>query len=302
MPLSLSCSCGVRFEVEDTFAGQTVACPECQSPITVTVAARQPPRTSGYAVAAMVCALVLAFTGIGTLVAVLLGCLALVDIARNRGRVTGAGYAIFSIVWGIGFTGLFAFALAKGEVFGVGDLMREQFMGEQVDRSGPLEVRRPSLGFAITRPTSRWGIASGKLAQTFGDTSDLMLIHVGRDAYVTVASETNFGSIDDFRDEMARRYGAEGRGGDADFKADRVNISGVTIRKNQRLPAIEGTEQAELLMDMKVAGQWVTFLVRLVKVPDRPKVYIINAWAHRRKFADAELELRRAQDSFRIVQ
>ena len=30
MPLSLTCDCGARFELEEALAGQSVSCPECQ--------------------------------------------------------------------------------------------------------------------------------------------------------------------------------------------------------------------------------------------------------------------------------
>jgi DNA-directed RNA polymerase subunit RPC12/RpoP len=53
MGLSLSCTCGARFEVEDTVAGQSVACPECQQAIKVLPVRAARVRTSGYALASM---------------------------------------------------------------------------------------------------------------------------------------------------------------------------------------------------------------------------------------------------------
>src|SRR5262245_13070273 len=100
MPLSLSCSCGARFEVEETFAGQEVACPECQTSLKAPLPHCVPRRTSGLAVASVILAVAGAFTLIGTLLAVVLGAAALVSIARHRERLAGAGYAVFGIVWG----------------------------------------------------------------------------------------------------------------------------------------------------------------------------------------------------------
>jgi len=62
----------------------------------------------------------LAFTVVGTILAVILGCVGLVSIARNRDRVTGAGYAVFGIVWGLVFTAVTLLALTRGELFGLG--------------------------------------------------------------------------------------------------------------------------------------------------------------------------------------
>ena len=84
MALTLSCSCGATFDVEDTFAGQTVSCPECHASLKAPVLRRGPLRTSGLAVASTVLALVGAFTLVGTLAAVLCGLAALVWARQER--------------------------------------------------------------------------------------------------------------------------------------------------------------------------------------------------------------------------
>src|SRR5271154_1100276 len=107
MSLSLDCACGARFEVEDTFAGQAVSCPECQQQVQAPSGPAVPLRTSGYAVASIVAALVGAFTGIGTVVAIILALIAFADISRRRQQVTGTGYALFGLICGVLFTVLF---------------------------------------------------------------------------------------------------------------------------------------------------------------------------------------------------
>src|SRR5262245_8798641 len=151
MALSLTCDCGARFEVEDTLAGQEVSCPECQHPLKVPAQGAAPPRTSLYALASAVLALIGAFTVVGTAAAVVLGVAALVSIARHRPRLTGVGFAAFGIGAGAVFTALTLFALGRGELFGFGDALRERTMADQVDLTGPLEVR--GRGFALTRPS-----------------------------------------------------------------------------------------------------------------------------------------------------
>src|SRR5207248_9870045 len=119
MPLLLTCSFGARFEVEDSQAGQMITCPACDRPLTAPGLDRVPLRTSGLAIASVVLALVGAFTLLGTLAAVALGGVALINIAQNPDRVTGKGYAIFGIVAGIIFTGLTLFAFTRGDWFGL---------------------------------------------------------------------------------------------------------------------------------------------------------------------------------------
>jgi hypothetical protein len=306
MSLSLACSCGARFEVEESFARQTVTCPECQRAVQAPAVAAQPLRTSGWAVTATVLALVLAFTGVGTVLAVLLGMVALISIARNRGRVTGTGYAVFSIVWGVAFTALFVMAVARGELFGVGDSLREKMMGDEVERTGPLEIRRPTQGFAITRPTARWGVAKPSLALRLVDNADeLVLVNVGKDSYIDVSSEWLAGrSFDELRDEMVNRF-REGNNAaepwDTTKKKSRPRLSELKVRQNQRLPEANDLEQAELLLDVKVDSAWITFQVRLVKHRNSHKVFIIRGWATRRRFPEVDGDIRRAMDSFRII-
>src|SRR5205807_497511 len=153
MALFLTCSCGTRFEVEDTFAGQAVSCPECQGAVKAPLPERVPLRTSGYALASVILALVGAFTLVGSAVAVLLGVCGLVSISRNRGRLTGSAYAVFGIVAGVAFTSLTLFAYTAAEVFGVTDQVRERMVRGGVNRSGPREVVELDQGFAITRPS-----------------------------------------------------------------------------------------------------------------------------------------------------
>jgi Domain of unknown function (DUF4129) len=149
MSLSLSCACGAKFEVAETFAGQSVACPECQQPVRVPAATGARLQTSGYALASVVLALVGMFTIVLPALAVLLGLCGLVSIARHRGRIAGTSYAVFGIVLGLVFVPLMLFAVSREEIF---DQFREKINTGKADFSGPLEIVRAQEGYAITRP------------------------------------------------------------------------------------------------------------------------------------------------------
>src|SRR5579872_2104701 len=161
----LTCACGARFEVDDTLAGQEVLCPECQQPLKAPALERPPQVTSAWALASVVLALIGAFTVLGTLLAIVFGAVGLVSIARNRQRVTGTGFAILGICLGVLFTGLTVFALNTTDLLGLDAWVREHNLTERVDTSGPMEVVRVAKGFAITRPTEKWG-------QVLGNQSD----------------------------------------------------------------------------------------------------------------------------------
>src|ERR1700730_6793465 len=100
MSLSLTCRCGTHFEVEESFAGQEVTCPQCQQPVKAPAAARGPIRTCDFAIASLVLALVGAFPVVGTVAAILLGIVSIIRIHRNRQRLAGMGYAVSGIVCG----------------------------------------------------------------------------------------------------------------------------------------------------------------------------------------------------------
>src|SRR4051794_22513638 len=104
MTISLTCACGVRLEIDDTFAGKTINCPDCQRSITAPRPEPEGLRTSGLALGSLTLALVGAFTVLGTLLAVVLGFLGLQGIRRAPERVTGRGFALAGIGLGIAFT------------------------------------------------------------------------------------------------------------------------------------------------------------------------------------------------------
>ena len=107
-------------------------------------------RTSGYAIASAILALVGAFTLVGTVLAVLFGMGALLAIRRRKDELAGRGLALFGVLAGTLLTSMTAFALSGVEVFGFVDDAVSRLQGDETDRSGPLEVVRPTDGFAIT--------------------------------------------------------------------------------------------------------------------------------------------------------
>lgn len=303
MGLSLTCACGARFEVEDTFAGQAIPCPDCQQPLAVPVPSREPVRTSGYALASVLSALVFAFTGIGTLLAILLGLMALGQIRRHRGQVAGKGYALFGIIAGTVFTALFALAVIKAEFFAVGDQLREQFLSAKVDRSGPLEVKRLQDGYAITRPSPKWGIARDDLADELLPEGGLTLLNVGRDACITVTTDWRGNrSLEQYRDDLLNEYRTQ-QTPLSGLNGERFGVSDLKIRQTRRLPVTRGLEGVEVLFDVRISNLSFTFLTRIVKTTGNrdDKVYIIRGWTQAWRFAPMEEEVRRGLDSFRLL-
>jgi hypothetical protein len=301
MSLFVNCSCGSRFEVEETFAGQTVSCPECQSSVRVPALTRRPLRTSAYALASVLLGVTLAFTVVGTIVAVILGCVGLVSIARNRDRVTGAGFAVFGIVWGLIFTGVTLMALTRGELFGL-DQLRQQIMAGEVDMTGPMEVIREKDGFAITRPSSRWGVARESLLQRLNPNGSLLLANVLKDSYLSVSAQvTGPIGMAHWRDTVVKGFNETPPDKVFGNGPNNPRIRQFKVREVHALAPVDGAESEEIILDGREMGQARTYVVRIIKDDRNRKVYFIYAWTQSRRFSEVHHDLRKAMDSFRIL-
>jgi hypothetical protein len=308
--------------VEDALSGQEVSCPECQQPVKAPAAGRQPPRTSGYALASVVLALTGAFTVVGTVAAVVLGGLALTSIARSRGRLSGAGFAVFGIVAGTVFTFLTVLALSRNEIFGLDGWVRERTLAGQVDTSGPLEVDRRDQGYTIARPSERWGRVRGNATDepALGEVQrdlDLLLLNVRRYAYVDVRVDTkdNHLSLDAYREQVilkelrggARDKVREPRFGpeddDEDFRWDPVSRASV-IGEVRPAPHMGEWQGQEVEVKLERGGQRWWFLVRVYRkgggFDGRDPVYVVRGYTPWRQQQRNRAELERALDSFRI--
>jgi hypothetical protein len=296
MALSLSCPCGAAFEVEDTFAGQTVSCPECQGSVKVPALRQGPPRTSGLAVASLVLALVGAFTLVGTVAAVLCGLGALLHIGRSGGRLAGAGFAVLGMILGILFTGLTVFAYSQGELFGVGGRVREVVLGGRVDFSGPLEIVRPADGYKISRPSEKWGVANHELSREVDSSGNsLVLVNPSRDAFVQVYATAAFGrTVDQLRQDVIKA---------CEKDEETQQPSAVKVRESKRLQSPEGYDVGEAVLDTRVRSLPRTYLIQVVKKPGGRRAYVLHGWTQLRgHFSQAEPELRKVMDTLRILE
>jgi hypothetical protein len=128
---------------------------------------------------------------------------------------------------------------------------------------------------------------------------DLILINVQKNAMVDVTYvPAGDLSLDQWQDRVLGWFGSTPGMGPA--RQDRLlGFSQCKLRQSRRLPAQRGVETAELLLDVRHAGESRTYLVRLVK--RERELYVLRGWTPRRRFAPAESEIRKALDSFRLV-
>jgi hypothetical protein len=109
MPISVTCQCGARLEIDEKFLGKEIPCPDCQRPLPTQAPAKPPPldlpnyrRKSGMAVLSLTLALVFGWVPIvGPLAAIAFGFFGLRQIAKHPNRLEGGAYARAGIVLGI---------------------------------------------------------------------------------------------------------------------------------------------------------------------------------------------------------
>jgi hypothetical protein len=303
MSLSLSCSCGAEFEVEDILAGQSVACPECQAPLRAPPLTRTPLRTSGYAIASLVLALVGAFTIIGTVAAVFFGMLALDSIRRHRDELSGTGLAVLGIVVGAVFTALTLFACLSGELFGIDGEWRGRMLAGKVEYPVALEIVDHRHGFRITRPSEKWGVGKPELLADKGEEdADLLLVNSSRDTYVSVTSVDARGrTLGEFRQKLIDHYQYQGTGGLGANGKPGLRIYEFKLHPSEGVFRRDDVEIGEIVFDGRVSAQSVTSLVQIFRRIGTDMAYVVRGWTPRRRYPQNQNELRKVLDSFRIL-
>jgi hypothetical protein len=301
MPFSLICACGARLEIDDKFAGQQIACPDCQRPLNTPAADQPVRRTSGLALASIIVALMGAFTVVGTFAAVVLGILALVQMTGRADRLAGRGYAITGILIGIVMTAGTLFAVTSIELFGLSSTMSELYWQGKLDFSGPMEIPRTREGFAITRPSAKWGVYKAP-ANADHVWDDLLIVRPDEDAVVLCITQP-----------AARDWGIEKCREEAEalLRRDREGLftqrpkffgpTPLTVVKTDRPPPVRDVDMIEMQINKKVASEDKTFLVRVLKKRGDDTMFIVVAGTRRMQFARVEPELREALNSFRIL-
>ena len=319
MPLSLTCDCGARFEVEDALAGQTVSCPECQQPLKAPAAQRPTVRTSGFALASFLLAVVGAFTVVGTIAAVILGIVAVVGILRDRERVAGLGFASFGIGMGLVFTTLTLWALTTGELFGLGSSMRRYQMADQlepIDPKAPLEIK--ANGFSLTRPSLKWAKAKKEfqyllIEPLLRKDALLLLVQPDLNAFMDVQAEAG-GRIASFEETLVNQLRPQSgpaneqvkpnlQGGDDQQEPQLLAITDVAVneRKNNLPVDDPNVEEAqERTLALKLGGKPWTLLARAYQAKGG-KLYILRAYTETARFDRIKDELVKALDSFKVT-
>jgi hypothetical protein len=301
MPLSLTCSCGAYLEVDDKFAGQTIHCPDCQKALQVPRLERTVVRTSGLALGSLILALVGAFTVLGPLVAAGLGLLALRQIRQHPDEVAGRGFALSGVVLGGVFTLVGVLAYVASDRIDLEALLTRRRLAGKVEFPEELEVRRHREGFALTRPSDKWGVLRepNDSNAPVQPQDELKFVNAARDAEILCRPDYVPGhwSLEESSAHVVRNF------------KDLFGSTGYTIRSSQRLPSPNDAEMLEMVLDRSQIGGSRTYLVRLIRRKARDRgddrqvqVYLVGGGTRKSRFKRIEPDVKKALESFQLLE
>lgn len=313
MAIAITCTCSARLEVDERFAGQTIVCPDCQKTLAVPLGSGAARRTSGFALASLILALVGAFTVVGTVLAVVCGGVALLTIRHDPKRLAGKNLALAGIILGAVLTLLSVFAYSSTELFGVDGLLRESQWAGKLEYPPDLEVVPPGMGCKIKRPSSQWGVYLDRSGSgpVFGNVPrDMLLVLPSKSAYIVcmtddVQASMSFEQCQErgillFRQLEINKFTLKRN----------ANLHVELERGNKRLWNKEDRGKVTRFMEITVHktyhGQKKTFLLRVIKKDDDAqfgpsRMYVLAGGAPAARFAAMKKELQEALDSFQIT-
>ena len=315
MAFLLTCTCGARFEVDEAWAGKTISCPDCRQSLTVPPLPTPTQPTNALALLSAVLALVGAFTLVGSVVAVVLGLAAVIQIGRQRDRAPGLGYALFGIAAGIAGTALTVLAFRSPDLFGLGPYFRASQWADKVDFGGELtfESTEGGQGFRISRPSHDWGVVrEKKVGNGILDALQLtpprvLFMQTTRFAFVDVTieqvndkrplsefQETFLADLTRERPDEGDRFGPRRSNGSRISRAAlRKGCEGTTLK-------VGDNEFLEFVVDLHCGDQPWSMIVRLCQTRGN-KLFTLRAYAPHRTFDKVEDECRKILDTFRTI-
>jgi hypothetical protein len=307
MTISLTCKCGARLEIDESFAGRTISCPDCQRSLKAPKPDAPGVRTSGLALLSFILALVGAFTIVGTLAAVVVGLIALQQIKGRPDELTGRNFAVTGAVLGGLFTVLTGVALFSPEVFGLQNIPGQVQWAGKLDYDGPEKIDNPGGRYTIKRPSRQWGVR--KRPKEVGDMpvhtwENLLLVNVPEDAHILVMQVTGVGNeklgecrdkaLEDFREKD--KEGIFGRP-----HSEIIKSASIKPGKSSALEEKDDVEGLELEFTKTFARQERKFLMRVIREKGATVALVAIGGARSRSFPRVENDIREALNSFDLL-
>jgi hypothetical protein len=311
MPISVTCQCGAKLEIDEKFLGEQIPCPDCQRSLPTSVPATPPPlelpyyrRTSGLAVLSLTLALVGAFTIVGTLAAIVVGVFAIKEIASKSGKLDGINFARAGIIIGAVFTFITLTAMISPTIFGLDAFLRELALAGRLQYPAGNKIESPpgnNDNIEFTRQSKLWAsyLSPGNLTNNI-QSDDLIMINVVEDAYIAyqnVSLELNEAAAEDLQRKALERF----------HKSELVNLLG---RSKGSPVNTEGTiveqkagddKKQEIILDIRLGGIDRRFLIQFwSKDNANTSLAILVGGARKSRFERMEPEIRKTFESHKF--
>jgi hypothetical protein len=297
MPISVTCECGSRLEIDEKFLGKEIPCPDCQRPLPTTAPPKPPPldlpdnrRTSGLAILSLAIGLVGSCTFVGSLAAIGIGIWAMKVIGRSK-KLDGLNLARAGVV--VGGIGIFATLVMLITPLGLDGILRvlafldrtTSITGQLIEtRSGDMVIKRPGAG--------QWAI--GNQSPNFQGVDDLIVIDVAADAYMAIQHipvEDLNPDDDAIQTKVLEKL----------QKSELVNMLGRLSGRPAPEPTIVAQKKEngvhEVTVDMRLGGIDRRFLI-LYKGKNILKVDFFVGCARTNRFERLDPQFREAFDGF----
>lgn len=223
MPLSVTCQCGAKLEIDEKFLGKEIPCPDCQRPLPTKAAAVPPPldlpnhkKTSGLAVLSLTLGLVfLCIPIVGALAAIVPGIFAIKQILKYPSKLDGLNYARAGIALGGVSLFLSIGAFLSPYDFGVSQLLREFAFSSRINYSTDADdfFRSSEVvdAVSIKRPekSGPWAKWTPPITNTpTPDPDPLLLINTRDDAYISCfkATDVNVDDVESKQKKVIERF------------------------------------------------------------------------------------------------
>lgn len=295
MPISLTCTCGARLEIDDKFAGQKIPCPDCNKPLVAEPAPPPPPEpttTSGLAVLSLLLALIGAFTVVGTLAAIACGAAAYRRVTRRGSTVGGARLAQAGMILGAVFTVISVGVYASRSLVGLDGVLRQYVWASKLEFLEQATLsKRPGAfdeSFLLDRPSRAWGVLKPQPSQKEQDL--LMLVNPREDAHILWLWD----NVDGDDDAASMRARAVTVFRASDFVKLLGRVPDLESESYKQRDINDGQGTYEFYLDITLGGIPRTFLFRLQRLPGRPYVNVLVAGARAHRFEQLLPMLRRA--------
>ncbi|MBI3822640.1 MAG: DUF4190 domain-containing protein [Planctomycetes bacterium] len=294
MPISVTCQCGSKLEIDEKFLGKEIPCPDCHRPLPTRAPAAAPPplelpdykRTSGLAVLSLTLALVGMFTIVGTIAAIVVGVFALKEIADSK-RLGGLGLARAGIVVGAVGTFLTLAMFISPTVLGIDQLLRELAYAGRIQYSTnphAVTTHTQKANIKLERPARNWAtlISRTNSPKNF-DIDDLIILNIREDAFIAcqwIALDDPATDEEDLlKKVLARFHRSElvnvlGRLNDTPLGREGVIVEQKIVKV---LDSKKEVDRKQVTLDLRLAGVDRRFLIQFAPKEFATPVILVGA-------------------------